>query len=88
MPEQDIGRNDIRIFVEYSPTDDDTVLYVSAWAQQKDSYVRWCCYETSFPASRVNEQGIESIVNRLNEAQAFRDGVHRFIEWLDSGNAV
>lgn len=84
LPKEDIGRDDILITVEYHETDSPEALYLTAWAQQIDGLIRFCCFETEYPVSRFKETGVEGIAYHLNGAKAFNEGVHEFLTLIEA----
>ena len=79
LPPQDIGRNDILIYVEYDRTEHGIVHY-NAWGQFKDTYIRSFLVSSSISLSTGTKDVVSKIIFDLNSSDIFYEQVHSFID--------
>lgn len=84
LPEQDIGRDDIVIYVEYGISSDDagTITY-NVWAQFRDSLIRAFLCPGSVPGTLEAADIIPKIMYALNSQELFYERVNEFITHFD-----
>lgn len=78
LPEQEFGRNDIQIFVEYAVTEDKSTVVFDAWAQFKNTSVRARVYNGTIPFME-NDSVIANIVSNMNLSDKFRSTMRHFV---------
>ena len=82
LPEQDIGRSDVQIYVEYRNPEDTSDIPYNVWAQLGQQSIR-ALILTSTLSNTHNNAVIESIVADLNHSDEFRETIEHFIEHFD-----
>lgn len=82
LPEQDIGRSDVQIYVEYRMPKDSSDIPYNVWAQLEQQSIRALVFESAI--TNLHEKAvIESIMADLNQSDEFRETIERFIEHFD-----
>lgn len=84
LPEQDIGRNDIQISVDYGTPDNDNLVDYNAWAQLTSQSVRALVHVGSCHSDDPN-MIVQRIMEDMNGSQEFYDTLYHFIEHFDRG---
>lgn len=79
LPAQDIGRDDILIYVEYESPAKKKVRY-HVWAQFKDTFVRAYLCSASVPGSAEEADIVPKIMFDLNSSKDFYEQVYTFID--------
>lgn len=82
LPEQDIGRSDVQIYVEYRIPRDSSDIPYNVWAQLEQQSIRALILRNTIANTHENAV-IESIMADLNHSDEFRETVERFIEHFD-----
>lgn len=84
MPKQDIGRDDIKICVEYGVPTEDNAVYYNVWAQLSNQSVRAFVHDGVI---RSGDPGatVQCIMEDINGSEVFYDTLHQFIEHFDIG---
>lgn len=84
LPEQDIGRDDVVIYVEYgiTPDNEETITY-NVWAQFRDSLIRAFLCPGSVPGTLEAADIIPKIMYALNSQELFYERVNEFIAHFD-----
>lgn len=83
MPEEDIGRNDITLYVEYSVnTNDRNQVAYSVWAQLDNVYARMLLVCGSFNGT-IDDNVVCKIVEHINSSKEFYERLYKFIEQVD-----
>lgn len=81
IPEQDIGRNDITLYVEYGVnTNDRKQVAYSVWAQFDNMYVRALLDCDGF-VGIIDDNIICKIVEHINSSKYFYERLYKFIEY-------
>lgn len=84
LPEQDIGRNDIVIYVEYGISPDDVVtITYNVWAQFRGSLIRVFLCPGSISGAFDASNLIPRIMYDLNSMELFYERVNAFITHFD-----
>lgn len=79
LPAQDIGRNDVMIYVEYDNPSAKNIWY-NVYGQIKDSYIRAYLCSSSIPGSAVSGDVVSRIIFDLNSSKEFYLQVANFID--------
>lgn len=83
IPEEDIGRNDITLYVEYGVnTNDRKQVAYSVWAQLDNVYARMLIVCDGFYGT-IDDNTIRKIVSHINSNELFYERLHYFIEQVD-----
>lgn len=83
LPEQDIGRNDITLYVEYGVnTNDRKQVAYSVWVQLDNVYARMLLICGSFNGT-MDDKIIGEIVKHINSNKEFYEQLYKFIEQVD-----
>lgn len=83
LPEQDIGRNDITLYIEYGVNINNRkqVAY-SVWAQLDNVYARMLLFADIFNGT-IGEDIVSEIVKHINSNKEFYKQLYKFIEQVD-----
>lgn len=83
MPKEDIGRDDVTLYVEYGKNiNDKKQIVYSVWAQLDDKYVRAMLVCDSFKG-KIDNNIVCKIVEHINSSKWFYEQLFNFIELFD-----
>lgn len=82
LPERDVGRSDVMIFVEYGVAAEERKVVYSVWAQLQEQSVRALVLRDSVEIEQ-DDMMIQTIVSEINNSDEFMDTVEKFIAHFD-----
>lgn len=84
MPASDIGRNDVRIYIEYGiNTSDERKLVCDVWAHILNTTLRGYLLTFTTDKPQKAEDEIDVIVQTLNENEDFYTVLRHYLDWAD-----
>ena len=86
LPKEDIGRDDIEIYVEYGDEKEGVVPY-NVWAQVKGRRIRSFLCPGTAPGKSDSRDIVQKIVFSLNSDEEFYDQVYAFIAHFDRSDS-
>ena len=80
LPEQEYGRSDITIVIEYFKLDaEKDEVYCRAWAQVGDAFIRGLVAEYYVPITDNKKELDARVIRALNESEKFRESLAGFM---------
>lgn len=82
LPERDVGRSDVKIYVEYGVASEEGKVLFNVWANLKGQSIRALVLR-SVVAIEQEDKIIETIMMELNGSDEFFETTVHFIEHFD-----
>ena len=83
MPQQEVGRGDVEITVDYGDSiGTKNALICNAWARVGNSRIKGFITKVTVPKPETSEQEVETIIAGLNNQDGFVEEVRRFIDFM------
>ena len=82
LPEEDVGRNDIEITVDYGVDTDNKTVVANVWARLENTMVKGFVYTEYVPIVDKGEQQCRLIAAAINRNPLFHQHLHAFLAWV------
>ncbi|WP_204721745.1 hypothetical protein [Hydrogenoanaerobacterium saccharovorans] len=84
MPINDIGRDDVQIYVEYGiGMSDEHKLVCNVWAHILDTVLKGYLLSFEIDKPQTEDKEIDAIMRTLNESDKFYAVLHGYLDWAD-----
>lgn len=82
LPERYIGRDDVKIYVEYGVAEEQGKVLYNVWAQMSEQSIR-AFIMAGATTIDAEENVIDKIVAELNDSDEFHETIEHFIQHFD-----
>lgn len=86
MPEEDAGRSDIEITVDYGVDVDNKTVVANVWARIENTMIKGFIYTEYVPKVERGEDQCRLIAAAMNRNPLFHRHLHAFLAWVQNNH--